>query len=789
MSLNPTEAGAELLTRALAGTAVVNFTHIQIGSGTSAGDSPSALRHVERTLEIQSSAVNGNIVAVKSAALNNGDITSGFRVTELGLFAEDPDDSTAEILFAYAYVPTESADYVPAYGDRSMETEYTIEVYIGGAASVVPEVVSGIYATQADLTAHINDTGKHIRYVTAGRIAGETLGNCATAEGEQNVSSGNDAHTEGSGNIASGARSHAEGTHNTASGDDSHAEGEGNTASGGGSHAEGGENTASGLSSHAEGLGTTASGNKSHAEGGSTTAGGVAAHAEGQYSTAAGDAAHAEGESTEARGDKSHAEGIGTIANSRSQHVFGEYNLADMYFESKDQPGKYVEIVGNGSTVHGRSNARTLDWEGNETLAGKLRLGAGPTEDMDAATKKYVDDVDAVRVGDIKVSMAAQSNKWLECDGSTISSAAYADLIQLLRSQPQIKNLKIPPINTSIPSGTELRPVGVCYHDGVWVVCGCLNDGNQIDRPMIYTTNNIYGEWTEVRLSMDDQYELYGVCYDEQWDEWIAYGLYQDANQVRYPYFFHAADPTGSWTGVQLSTDSGIIASGTYENGTLILTVNAPGNVYGSQVYSNSGTGKTAEAFSASAAYQRRFMDSCHYADGVWVACGGVGGIQGGLHYATNPIGEWTDIDIGADCYAFAVCYCDGTWVAVGDQEIDGERYKRIWSSTDLSIGFSDCGISGVGRMEDVFFDNGVIVAVAMDGMIYTSTDCSSFAPLQSRCGAYATIYRMNSIEAANGTFVICHESGASAVYLAQSGAVLPDITPEYGKAYIRALP
>ena len=55
-------------------------------------------------------------------------------------------------------------------------------------------------------------------------------------------------------------------------------------------------------------------------------------------------------------------------------------------------PGPYIEEVGNGSDADHRSNARSLDWAGNETLGGKLTLGAAPTEDMDAATKKYVDD-------------------------------------------------------------------------------------------------------------------------------------------------------------------------------------------------------------------------------------------------------------------------------------------------------------------------------------------------------------------------------------------------------------
>ena len=51
----------------------------------------------------------------------------------------------------------------------------------------------------------------------------------------------------------------------------------------------------------------------------------------------------------------------------------------------------YVERknYNNGSVV--TSDIRTLDDSGNETLAGKLTVGADPTNNMDVATKQYVD--------------------------------------------------------------------------------------------------------------------------------------------------------------------------------------------------------------------------------------------------------------------------------------------------------------------------------------------------------------------------------------------------------------
>ncbi len=154
-------------------------------------------------------------------------------------------------------------------------------------------------------------------------------------------------------------------------------------------------NTASGNVSHAENRATTASGDYSHAEGYSTTASGTGCHSEGYTTTASGSASHSEGRNTTASGDYSHAEGFGTIANHKSQHVFGEYNTADASTAAATVRGNYVEIVGKGSSDANRSNARTLDWNGNETIAGTL------TQSSDAKLKDIINeelpDVSAIK--------------------------------------------------------------------------------------------------------------------------------------------------------------------------------------------------------------------------------------------------------------------------------------------------------------------------------------------------------------------------------------------------------
>ena len=153
---------------------------------------------------------------------------------------------------------------------------------------------------------------------------------------------------------------------------------------GAGSSAIGYNVEASGMFSHAEGGGTKATGGYSHAEGYNATATGMSSHAEGGSTTATGSFSHAEGTGATASGYCAHAEGNNTIASSMSQHVQGKYNI-------EDKNKKYAHIVGNGG-YNKRSNAHTLDWQGNAWYAGKLSQEGTPTEDKDLATKKYVDD-------------------------------------------------------------------------------------------------------------------------------------------------------------------------------------------------------------------------------------------------------------------------------------------------------------------------------------------------------------------------------------------------------------
>lgn len=237
------------------------------------------------------------------------------------------------------------------------------------------------------------------------------LADYSHAEGYITNATGEKSHSEGSNTDATGVASHAEGWNTDATGMGSHAEGYTTLASSYYAHAEGDSTQATAQGSHSEGTGTHATALSAHAEGVNTTASGQRSHAEGSGTTASGEASHAEGLTTTASGNYSHAEGVGTKASSGAQHVSGFYNI-------EDTENTYAEIVGGG-TANTPANIRTLDWAGNATYAGKITVGAAPTNNMDVATKQYVD----THASDVEANVA---NPTIDLTTLKIGSTVYS---------------------------------------------------------------------------------------------------------------------------------------------------------------------------------------------------------------------------------------------------------------------------------------------------------------------------------------------------------------------------
>jgi hypothetical protein len=176
-----------------------------------------------------------------------------------------------------------------------------------------------------------------------------------------NIAVGQWSIAEGSGTVAKGRASHAEGAMTQALADGTHTEGYGTKATGYYSHAEGEMTVVTSYASHAEGsYCTMPDGSKRY-----TTASGYASHSEGGGCHTTGSCAHAEGLGSLASGNQAHVEGRYTIAAGSAQHVEGVANI-------EDTNNQYIHIAGNGTLPTDRSNAYTLDWNGNGEYAGDV---------------------------------------------------------------------------------------------------------------------------------------------------------------------------------------------------------------------------------------------------------------------------------------------------------------------------------------------------------------------------------------------------------------------------------
>ena len=194
-----------------------------------------------------------------------------------------------------------------------------------------------------------------------------------------------------------------------------------------------GPNTmASKNSSFAVGRATQANGNSAFAEGTATIAKGDYSHAEGNMTIAYSECSHAEGYGTSAYGRCSHSEGENTSADSDHQHVQGKYN-------KYDHDGKYAHIVGNGTDENNRSNAHTLDWNGNAWFAGDVIVGGTGQDDTDAkvlATREYVDQ----KVGEIEIPEVPSLDGY--------ATEQYVN--------DKVGDIKIPEIPTALPNPNAL---------------------------------------------------------------------------------------------------------------------------------------------------------------------------------------------------------------------------------------------------------------------------------------------------------------------------------------------
>ena len=156
---NMTDVGADLQAKVNAGKTKLTFTKIKVGSGVNATNPLALTDVISSKWETTNFVVKqeGKIVSVDTFITNTG-IHEAFRMSEIGLFAQDPDKG--EILYAYLTDP--EPDRMPAEGGSVVVSqELTIGMVFSNTGNVSLTVNMGALVTHEQLERHNSDEHAH----------------------------------------------------------------------------------------------------------------------------------------------------------------------------------------------------------------------------------------------------------------------------------------------------------------------------------------------------------------------------------------------------------------------------------------------------------------------------------------------------------------------------------------------------------------------------------------------------------------------------------------------------
>ena len=159
MKAELTALGKNLLLRALTGE-TISFTKMSFGNGQSQdAETAKDLFNPLLSVDIADISQEENYVTL-TALFTNNDLEAGFRVTEIGVFALDPNDNTKEILYAIGNDTEDVAEYIPDKSQKVYGLEMSLMVFVGEAENITTTInESSVYASAADLQKHVEDVG------------------------------------------------------------------------------------------------------------------------------------------------------------------------------------------------------------------------------------------------------------------------------------------------------------------------------------------------------------------------------------------------------------------------------------------------------------------------------------------------------------------------------------------------------------------------------------------------------------------------------------------------------
>ena len=152
-----TAKGLALLAKWQLGRGTPTITRAVIGSGSYTASevitNRTALKSQKLSVGISTKYITSASTVLLKAVFDNTTLSTGFKVTEIGVYAIDPDDG--EILYSMAVSADESvADYLPAYnGSYPSEIVFNYQIEVSNAETVTIQAGTGAYAPADDFNA------------------------------------------------------------------------------------------------------------------------------------------------------------------------------------------------------------------------------------------------------------------------------------------------------------------------------------------------------------------------------------------------------------------------------------------------------------------------------------------------------------------------------------------------------------------------------------------------------------------------------------------------------------
>lgn len=166
-----TRNGQTLMAKLMSGTGTVEFTKIGVSSTTYTDtqlETLTSLTGVKQTAPITNIARNNNASVTVEGAISNEELTVGYYMQTIGLYAKDPD--AGEIL--YAVTNASVAGYMPPFNNRTPSgAQFKLTTTVGNAENVTLQIDPSAVATIGDinrLETSLNDLQAYVGYAEKG---------------------------------------------------------------------------------------------------------------------------------------------------------------------------------------------------------------------------------------------------------------------------------------------------------------------------------------------------------------------------------------------------------------------------------------------------------------------------------------------------------------------------------------------------------------------------------------------------------------------------------------------